>query len=128
MSEWSKDVLEAIAAADEIRLAIRRRDGSLRRPVIVWVVRVGDDLYVRSYLGNRAAWYRAVQATHQGRVLANGVEQDVTFVEEADPKLNAQIDAAYRNKYRSHGASYVEAMVAPEVRATTLRLVPSTES
>jgi hypothetical protein len=38
--------------------------------------------------------------------------------------MNDQIDNAYHTKYRRHGAQYVNAMVAPEARATTLKLVP----
>jgi hypothetical protein len=52
MSQWTSDKLEKIGAAEELRIAPRRRDGSLRTPVTVWVVRVGDDLYVRSWRGS----------------------------------------------------------------------------
>ena len=49
---------------------------------------------------------------------------DVTFVDEADPGVNDQIDAAYRAKYRRFGASYVDPMVADGARAATLKLAP----
>jgi Uncharacterized protein conserved in bacteria (DUF2255) len=39
-------------------------------------------------------------------------------------KFNDQIDAEYRQKYRQHGARYVDPMVAPTARATTIKLVP----
>jgi hypothetical protein len=46
-----------------------------------------------------------------------------------DPGINDKIDAAYRTKYRRHGARYVNPIVAPEARATTIKLVPrSTKS
>lgn len=38
--------------------------------------------------------------------------------------INDQIDAAYRTKYRRHGGRYVNPMVAPQARATTIKLVP----
>ena len=60
---------------------------------------------------------------HEGHIRAGGLEQDVTFVEEANPGINDQIDAVYRAKYR-RSASYVPPMISPEARATTLRLVP----
>jgi hypothetical protein len=44
-------------------------------------------------------------------------------VTEADDDINDQIDAAYRTKYRRHGARYVNPMVAPEARAATIKLV-----
>ncbi len=73
-------------------------DGTLRKPVIIWVVRLGDDLYVRSVNGRTSAWFRGVQTRHEGHIRAGGVDKDVTFVEEPDSNINDQIDAAYRNK------------------------------
>ena len=61
---------------------------------------------------------------HQGRIRVNGIVKDVTFIDESNPELNNQIDAAYRTKYRRHGAQYVDPMVAPEARSTTIRLLP----
>jgi len=48
--------------------------------VIIWVVRDGDELYVRSANGRDSAWFRGVQVRHEGRIWAGGVEKDVTFV------------------------------------------------
>lgn len=49
MTAWASDELDRVAAADELELATRRSDGTLRKPVTIWVVRHGDDLYVRSW-------------------------------------------------------------------------------
>ena len=95
----------------------------MRKGVAIWVVRVGDDLYIRSWRGRNGAWFRAAQVRHEGHIQAGGVEKDVTFVEEADPNINDQIDATYRTKYRRY-ASYVPPMINPQARATTLKLVP----
>jgi hypothetical protein len=65
--------------------------------VTTWVVRHGDDLY--------------------------DVDKDVRFVE-ANDDVNDAIDDAYRSKYRRYPASTVDPMVTPEVRGTTLKLVP----
>ena len=45
-------------------------------------------------------------------------------VVEADPNINDEIDAAYRTKYRRHGATYVNMMVSSEARSTTIKLLP----
>ena len=45
---WTADELERIAAAEELEMSPLRPDGTPRRPGPIWVVRVGDDLYVRS--------------------------------------------------------------------------------
>jgi hypothetical protein len=123
MTAWTSDELDRIGSADELQIAPLRGDGTLRNPVTIWVVRVGGDLYVRSWRGGGGAWFRAAQAHRDGHIQAGGVEKDVTFVAETDPGINDQIDAVYRTKYR-YSASYVPPMISPEVRATTLKLVP----
>ncbi len=123
MSAWSRDELDIIGGAEEIDLAPRRRDGTLRKPVTVWVVRAGDGLYVRSYKGHDGAWLRSAQVSHEGRIQAGGVEKEVTFAEETDPGVNDQIDIAYRSKYRRYADTYVPPMLTPQARATTLKLV-----
>jgi len=124
MTAWPSDELTTIGAADELALASLRRDDVLRKPVTIWVVRHGDDLYVRSANGSTAAWFRGTQVRHEGHIQAGGVDKDVTFVAEADADLNDQIDNAYRTKYRRYDARYVDPMVAPEARAATIKLVP----
>jgi hypothetical protein len=124
MTTWTSDELNKIGAAEELEIAALRRDGTLRNPVTIWVVRLDNDLYVRSYRGRGGAWFRAAQVHHKGYIRAGGVEKDVTFVEEAAPDLNDQIDAAYRTKYRRYAASIIEAITSPEARAATIKLVP----
>ena len=123
MTTWTSNELDKIGTEEELQIAGLRSDGTLRKPVIIWVVRIGDDLYVRSVNGRTSAWFRGVQVRHEGRIWAGGIEKDVTFVEETDHDINAQIDAAYRTKYR-HYAQYVPPIVTPEARAATIKLVP----
>ena len=123
MTTWTSDELTKIGTAEELEIASLRRDGTTRNPVRVWVVRIGDDLYVRSWRGRTGAWFRGTQVRHEGHIKAGSVQKDVTFVD-ADPGLNDQIDTAYRTKYRRYGGQYVDPMVATEARAATLKLVP----
>jgi hypothetical protein len=123
MTAWTREELDKIATADELELASLRPDATLHGPVTMWVVRHGDDLFVRSMNGRKGAWYRGTQTRHQGNIRAGGVEKDVTFVD-ASLDLGDQIDAAYRNKYRGYGASYVDPMVSPDARRATIKLVP----
>jgi hypothetical protein len=126
MTTWTDDELNKVGTAEELQLTSRRRDGSLRRKVIIWVVRVGDDLYIRCVNGREGAWFRGVQMRFEGRIWAGGVEKDVTFVEEIEPDINDKIDATYLTKYQRY-PEYVAPMVTPEVRAATLKLVPRTK-
>ena len=123
MSAWTSDELKKIGTAEELQIALLRTDGTLRRPVIIWVVRVGDDLYVRSVNGRTSGWFRGVQTRHAGHIRAGGVDKDVTFVEEPDSNINDQIDAAYATKYRRY-ASIIPSINSPTARAATIKLVP----
>ena len=123
MTARTSEELNKVGTAEELQIASLRADGTLRKPVIIWVVRVGDDLYVRSVNGRDSAWFRGVQVRHEGHIQAGGVDKDVTFVEETDPGINDKIDAAYRTKYSRYPQD-VAPMVTSEVRATTLKLVP----
>ncbi len=126
MAAWIHNELTRIEAAEELEIASRQRDGTLRRRVTIWVVRHGDDLYARSVNGRDASWFRGVQERHEGRIWAGGVEKDVTF-EDADPTLNDQLDAAYRAKYRRYAASIVNSIVSPQARSATIKLAPRPE-
>ena len=124
MTAWTSNELNKIGTAEELQVASLRRDGTLRNPVTIWVVRHGDDLYVRSVNGRTSAWFRGVQICHEGHIRAGGVDKDVTFVEEADPNINEQIDAAYRTKYRPYAASIISHITSPEARSATIKLMP----
>ena len=122
MTTWTSEELSRIDAADELEIASLRRDGTLRNPTTIWVVRLGDDLYVRSVNGRTAGWFRGTQDRHEGRIQAGGVEKDVTFVD-ADRGIDDAIDAAYRTKYRRYAPSIVDHVVTPEARSATIKLV-----
>jgi hypothetical protein len=123
MTSWTHDELTRIAAANELDIAARRADGTLRKPVIIWVVAHNDRLYIRSVNGPDAAWFRGTQATHQGHISAGGVEKDVTFVD-VPHDIDDALDAAYRAKY-SYSPSSVAHINSPQARSAALELVPS---
>ena len=123
MSEWTSDELAKIGASDELQLASLQQDGTLRKPVTIWVARHGDHLYVRSVRGRTSAWFRGARDRHQGHIRAGGVEKDVTFVEVDD--VNDEVDEAYRAKYGRYPAEYVDPIVAAAARAATLELIPA---
>jgi hypothetical protein len=124
MTTWTNDELDKIGTAEELQIASLRSDGTLRKPVTIWVVRLGDDLYVRSVYGRGSAWFRGSQTRHEGQIRAGGVVKDVTFVEESDPAINDQIDGIYRSKYRRYATSIINSIISPEARSATIKLVP----
>ena len=122
MTTWTSEELNKIGNAEELQIASLRKDGSLRSMRIIWVVRVGDDLYVRSVNGRTSDWFRGVQTRQEGRIRAGGVEKDVAFVEESDPMVSDQIDAAYEAKYRRY-ASIITSINSRTARVAAIRLV-----
>ena len=127
MTTWTSEELNKIGSTEELQIASLRSDGALRMFVTIWVVRLGDDLYVRSVNGRNSAWCRGVQTRHAGQIRAGGMDREVTFVEVPDSHINNQIDAAYTTKYRRY-ASIARSMTTPAVRAATNKLVPRPQS
>jgi hypothetical protein len=123
MSNWTTMELDAIGASDELQIAALRPDGSLRPYTTIWVVRVGDDLYVRSYRGRDGTWFQSALHRPEGRIRAAGIDRDVTF-SESDRADHAAIDQAYRDKYARYASTYVDPMISPGARAATLQLTP----
>jgi len=125
MNSWTADDLDRIGGAEEVRISSQRPDGSYRPYVIIWAVRAGDALFVRSAYGATNPWYRRALAAGAGRISAGGVERDATFetVGADETDMQAAIDGAYHSKYDRHGPQIVGTVVGPGAHLTTLRLV-----
>jgi hypothetical protein len=122
MAAWTNAELTRIGAAEELRIASLRRDDTLTKPVIIWAVRHGDDLYVRSVNGPTAAWFRSTQVRHEGRIWAGGIEKDVVFEDSSDA-IGDELDTLYQAKYRRYPSS-VDHITSPAARSATLKIVP----
>jgi hypothetical protein len=123
MTAWTADELRRIGDADELRVSSYREDGTLRPYVTIWMVRVGDDIYIRSMTSAGTPWYRRAKASGAGRIQAGGVERDVTFAEAA-ADVHASLDSAYHTKYDHYGPGPVGAVVGPGAAPVTFRLIP----
>jgi hypothetical protein len=123
MASWTDEDLNRIGDAEELQLASLRGDATLRPYVTIWVVRAGDDLYIRSAFGPDNPWYRRAKASGAGRIRAGGVERDVTFAD-AVPDAHPSIDAAYHAKYDRFGPATVGPVVGDNAAPVTIRLLP----
>jgi hypothetical protein len=126
-SAWTPDELAAIAGPDELEIATRRQDGTLRDAVTIWAVRHGDELYIRSVNGPTAAWYRGAQTRHEARISAGGVEKDVTLID-AGYHIDDQIDAGYRTKYGRYSEDTLRRITSPQACSTTFKLEPAEDA
>jgi hypothetical protein len=123
MSAWTEEDLVRIGRAEEVQVASRRPDGSLRPFATIWLVRVVDDLYVRSAHGHDNPWFQRALHAHRGRIRAAGVERDITFEEPAGA-VSSEVTAAYHAKYDRYGPAIVGTVVSPDAVRSSLRLVP----
>jgi hypothetical protein len=122
-TSWTGDELAAVGRAEELQLASLRGDGTLRPYVTMWVVRAGDELYVRSARGPANGWYVRARRAGAGRIRAGGLERDVVFAEPAGPGVHAGIDATYHTKYDRYGPAMVGSVVGERASEVTIRLL-----
>lgn len=123
MNGWTEDELERLRRADELQLASRRPDGSLRPFTTIWAVRAADDVYVRSAHGYDNPWFQRALRAGVGRIRAGGVERDVAF-KEPRAEVAGDVTAAYHAKYDRYGPSIVRTVVSSDAVRSTLRLEP----
>jgi hypothetical protein len=124
-TNWDPETLSALAAAVEVDVTPFAADRSPRARRTIWSIGVGNELYVRSWKGPTAVWYRDAVASHQGslEVTGGGASQLVTFEEvDAAAPIQEQISATYLNKY----ARFDEAAAMNEQGPleSTLRVIP----
>ncbi len=132
-TQWSESELAAVDEADELRIAVRRTNGSLRPPVPIWVATVDGQLYVRTWQRRDTGWFGRVLSSRRarisvgeagGEVVADVVVDDVGSTDRA---LRDGVDAAYRAKYQRYGQGSVDRMVGDDAAAATLKLTRDSE-
>lgn len=123
MGEWTAEDLDQFGCADALQLTSRRRDGHSRPWVTMWVVRVGEEVFVRSARGSHNPWYRQAIASGSGRVRVDEIEHNVMFTSVSD-EIHESIDDAYRRKYDKFGLQTLRLVTGPAAAAVTIRLVP----
>jgi hypothetical protein len=123
---WPADVLARFGTAEEIDISTRRDEGSLRVFVPIWIVAVGDQLFVRSYRGQGGAWYRHASTNPAAAIRLGAQQVEVTFtpIDPDQRDLHDAIGDAYRAKYARYGQTYLQPMLAEQAVAATLRLDP----
>jgi hypothetical protein len=97
MSTWTSNELGRIGAAEELQLASLRHDGTLRPYVTMWVVRAGDDLYVRSAYGPDNPWFRRAKTSGAGRIRAGSCRSS------GIPARSTGCGPSMRSRRREHG-------------------------
>jgi hypothetical protein len=123
-SRWTPQQLESIGASTELVISVRDEHGRFRRPTPIWVVCVGEGVYVRTWYRRSDGWFGHAVQSHRARIQVAGVDAEVAVVDisETHPERRADIDETYRTKYARYGRSTVEQMVSDSAASTTLEL------
>lgn len=121
---WTDADLEHIGGVDEVTVASRRPDGTLRPGVTIWAVRVGGNVYIRSARGHENPWFQRALRSGQGRLGVGATGRDVRF-EVPDADVAEAVTTAYHAKYDHYGPRIVDSVVSPESVRSTLRVVPA---
>ena len=124
-SPWNPETLAALADAIEVDVTPFAADGSPRASRTIWSIGVGDELYVRSWKGPTAVWFRDAIASHQGSIEVTGgcASQLVTFEEvDAAAPIQKEISATFLSKYGRFDEA--AAMNEQGPLESTLRLLP----
>ncbi|MEU4454737.1 DUF2255 family protein [Nocardioides sp. NPDC023903] len=121
MAAWPTDIIEKIAATDDLHIAPFRADGVTTGTLTwIWSVVVDGRLFVRAYNGTRGRWYKSAIAQRTGKISAAGTEYQVEFTPITDPELGARIDSTYGEKYAD--SPYLPPMIAAGPKAATVEI------
>ncbi len=112
--------LALVAASMEPRIITRSGERAYR--TIIWVGVATGEIYIRSFLGDSAKWYRRAMANSEVELEIDGKTLAFRAVSAADGASVERASAALAAKYPK--GRNLEAMLRDEVLPTTLRLDP----
>jgi hypothetical protein len=116
---YSQAELDLIDRTEEVEIETDGADGAVHR-TIIWAVVDEADVFVRSYKGPYARWYREALSNPSVALHVDGRRLAATAVPASDPGSIARASAGILRKYAGDPAA--ASMVAPELLDLTLRL------
>jgi hypothetical protein len=119
---FTPDVIERLDREKEIRIETWSPDGDIHR-TIIWVVVDAGEVFIRSYRGAGARWYREVLAGPEAAVWLGEERIPVRVSEATSAGDIARCSRVLESKYA--GDQAVRSMLLPEVLDTTLRVEPA---
>jgi len=118
-ARFDQTTLSMLRDADEVAI---RTSANPDRPVIIWIVVVGDAVFARSFRGAGAKWYTASIGDGRATLELDDGRWPVGVTPVTEPAVIGQVSQAYLQKYAA--SPYAKEMVRSEVLPTTLRLDP----
>lgn len=122
MGSFEAAILRRLDAEREVDIETFRPDGTARRTTI-WVMVDGNEVFVRSWNGDRGYWFQsATEPNARIALILDGRRLPVGAHVATDPESIERCDRQLRRKYAGSGS--LEDMLLPAVLGTTLRLEP----
>lgn len=116
---FSRDDLDRIDRAKTVRIETSGPGGPIHR-TIIWVVVDGGDIFIRSWRGASARWYREASANPDVALQIGKLRLPARAVAATDPESVARASAALERKYSGDPAT--TSMVRDDILDTTLRI------
>jgi hypothetical protein len=116
---FSEDEIELIDRTEEVEIETADADGAAHR-TIIWAVVDDGDVFVRSYRGPNARWYREALASPAVALVVEGRRLPAEAIPAADAASIERTSAGLARKYPNDPA--MPRMNRPEVLDLTLRL------
>jgi hypothetical protein len=116
---FDADTLRALRDMREVRI---RTEKHPKTAVVIWVVVADDEVFVRSWRGDKGRWYRDLAAGGAATLEFAGRRLAVQAVPVNDPAAIDRTSREFLRKYQP--SSHAPEMVRSEILSTTLRLEP----
>ena len=118
---FADDVLDALRNAKILGV----RSGSEHRYTGVWVVMIGNRVFVRSWYDKPTGWFRAFKKEPVGTIQAGKLEIPVRGKPVRSARMRDAVTVAIGEKYNTKGSKvWVDGFAEPARVLTTLELVP----
>jgi len=121
-------MLQRLERIREVRIETISLDGSTNHRTWIWIVKSGDEAFVRSERGVEGRWYREVRAQPDAMLHVEAEAIPVTVVLADDPDSIRRVSDAFTAKYGHRAAGSTAAMLEPHTLETTLRVEPRADS
>ena len=116
---FDAEILRALRDVREVKI---RTEKHPKTGVVIWVVVADDEVFVRSWLGNKGRWYRDLAAGGPATLEFGAHRLAVQAIPASDPDTVARASREFLRKYQP--SSHAPEMVRSEILPTTLRLEP----
>ena len=116
---YSEAELDLIDRTEEVEIETNGAEGAVHR-TIIWAVVDDGAVFVRSYRGPHARWYREALADPSVALHVDDRRLPASAVSASDPSSIERTSAGILRKYAGDPAA--KAMVAPDLLDLTIRL------